>query len=82
MPENQPITLRLDPKLTKKLDKLAEATQRSRTFLLTEAVKDYLSINEWQIEEIQKGLQEADAGDFATDEEVEQVFKKYRRRAG
>ncbi len=81
MPD-RPITLRLDPKLTKKLDKLADATQRSRSFLLNEAVKEYLALNEWQISEIKQALQEADAGDFASDEEVEQAFKKLRRRAG
>ena len=31
----------------------------------------------WQIQETLKGLKEADAGDFATDEEVEAVFSKY-----
>jgi RHH-type rel operon transcriptional repressor/antitoxin RelB len=38
-------------------------------------------VNEWQIAEIKKGLAEADAGDFATGEEVQQVMKKWTRRA-
>jgi predicted transcriptional regulator len=82
MPESSVITLRLDSKLKKKLDKLAEATQRSRSFVAAEAIRSFVQLNEWQIEEIKKGLAEADAGDFASDEEVERVMNKWTRRAG
>jgi predicted transcriptional regulator len=40
-----------------------------------------VALNEWQIEEIKKAIQQADAGDFATDEEVEEIFKKWAKRA-
>jgi predicted transcriptional regulator len=80
--ESKVLTLRLEPKLTEQLDKLAEATQRSRSFLIAEAVRDYVALNEWQIEEIKKGLAEADRGDFASDKEVQQTIKKWTRRAG
>ncbi|HEY3929317.1 MAG TPA: ribbon-helix-helix protein, CopG family [Candidatus Koribacter sp.] len=82
MPTNKPITLRLDPKLTKDLDKLAESTQRSRSFLLTEAVKEYVSVNQWQIEKIQRAIEAADRGEFVSDEEIDRIAKKSRRRAG
>jgi RHH-type transcriptional regulator, rel operon repressor / antitoxin RelB len=81
MAESKVLTLRLDPRLKKKLDRLAEATQRSRSFLAAEAVREYVAINEWQIEEIKKGLHEAEQGDFATDEEVQQSLKKWTRSA-
>ncbi len=76
------LTLRLDPKLSDQLDKLAEATQRSRSFLLTEAIREYVALNEWQIEETKKALAEADRGDFASEKEVQQTLKKWTRRAG
>jgi RHH-type transcriptional regulator, rel operon repressor / antitoxin RelB len=82
MTESKVLTLRLDPNLTKKLDKLADATQRSRSFLISEAVREYIALNEWQIEEIKKGLAEADAGDFASDADVQRTIKKWKRRAG
>lgn len=75
------LTLRLDPVIKKKLDKLATATQRSRSFLAAEAIREYVSLNEWQIEEIRKGLEEADRGDFASTGEVEKVMKKWTGRA-
>jgi len=35
----------------------------------------------WQIEEIEMGIAEADAGDFASEAHVKAVFSKWRRRA-
>jgi RHH-type transcriptional regulator, rel operon repressor / antitoxin RelB len=75
------LTLRLDGGLTGKLDKLARATQRSRSFLAAEAIRDYVALNSWQIEEIHKPLAEADRSDFATESEVKRVAKKWSRRA-
>jgi predicted transcriptional regulator len=37
------------------------------------------ALAQWQIEEIKKGLEEADRGEFASDEEVEQVLKRWTR---
>lgn len=71
MAESKVLTLRLDPKLTKQLDRLADAMQRSRSFLITEAVWEYVALNEWQIEETKKALVEADLGDFASEKEVQ-----------
>ncbi len=74
------LTLRIDAKLRKKLDKLAKSTQRSRSFLAAEAIREYVDTNEWQIEKIKKAVAEADAGDFASDEEVRKVIGKWTRR--
>jgi len=75
------LTLRVDSKLKKKLDRLAKTTQRSRSFLAAEAIREFVALNEWQIEEIKKGIREADAGNFATEEEVAAMRRKWKRRA-
>src|SRR5260370_39762684 len=75
------LTLRLDGGLRGKLDKLAAATRRSRSFLAAEAIREYVALNSWQIEEIHKALAEADRGDFASESEVKRVAKKWARRA-
>jgi predicted transcriptional regulator len=36
-------------------------------------------LERWQIEEIKKGLEEADRGEFASDEEVQQTLKRLMR---
>ena len=82
MSDTDILTLRLDSKLKKKLDKLAKATKRSRSYLAAEAIREFIALNEWQIAEIKKGLREADAGDFASDKEMEQTIAKCVRRAG
>lgn len=75
------ITLRIDPKLKKQLDRLADTTRRSRSFLAAEAIREYVALNQWQIEETQRAIEEADRGEFATDEEVRQTMRKWTRRA-
>jgi predicted transcriptional regulator len=75
------LTLRLDAKLKKQLDRISKSMNRSRSFVAAQAIQEYVSVNEWQIAEIKKGIAEADAGDFATEEETQRVFRKWTRRA-
>jgi RHH-type rel operon transcriptional repressor/antitoxin RelB len=81
MPESAVLTLRLDAKLKNKLDRLSKSLNRSRSFVAAQAIQEFVSVNEWQINEIKKGLAEADAGDFATDEEMKQTIRRLTRRA-
>jgi predicted transcriptional regulator len=87
MAENKVMTLRLEPKLRKRLDGLAKAQRRSRSFIAAEAIRKYVAVNEWQIDEVRKGLAEADRGEFARDEQVRRAMSKWTgrkrtRRAG
>jgi predicted transcriptional regulator len=43
-------------------------------------IRELNDVERWQIEEIKKGLEAADRGEFASDEEVEQVLKRWTRR--
>jgi predicted transcriptional regulator len=81
MAESAVLTLRLDSKLKDRLDRLSKATQRSRSFVAAEAIREYVTLNEWQIGEIRKALGEADRGEFATPQEVQRTRKKWTRRA-
>jgi predicted transcriptional regulator len=71
------MTIRLDPELKSGLNRLSAATHRSKSYLAAAAVREYIETNEWQINEIQKALREADAEDFASTEEVEAVINKW-----
>ncbi len=71
------MTIRLEPELKSRLDKLSAATHRSKSFLAAEAVREFIEINEWQIEEIRAAVKEADAGDFASEQEVRAIFNKW-----
>ncbi len=56
------ISLRLKLPSKKRLEKLAERTGRSRSFLAMQAIDDYLDAQEWQVEGIRASLRSADAG--------------------
>jgi RHH-type transcriptional regulator, rel operon repressor / antitoxin RelB len=81
MAESSVLTLRLDSKLKKQLDRLSKAMDRSRSFVAAQAIQEFVTLNEWQIGEIKKALVEADRGEFASDEEVQQTVKRWTRRA-
>ncbi len=71
------LSVRLPARLQAQLEQLAQATGRSKSFLTIEALKSYVDQEQWQIADIQAGLQEADRGEFASSEEVRAVFAKY-----
>ena len=71
------ITVRLPRKLRDRLERLAEATARTRSWLAVDAIETYLDLQEWQVAEIEAGLREADAGDFASDEDVRAVIDRW-----
>lgn len=75
--ESSVLTLRLNNEIKNKLDKLANATQRSKSFLAAEAINRYLEIEAWQIGEVEQALIEADQGDFASDAQVNALASKY-----
>ncbi len=76
------ISIRLEDEVKDRLDVLAGATHRSKSFLAAEAIRVYVESNEWQIGEITAALKEADAGDFASDKEVAVLARKWKVNAG
>jgi len=43
-----------------------------------QAIQKDAALNDWQIEEIKKGVAEAERGDFATEKEVQQTIRKWQ----
>ena len=75
------MTVRLDDEVKDRLEHLAEATKRSRSFLAAEAIREFVDNNEWQVREIRAALKEADAGDFAGDKDLAALKRKWKARA-
>lgn len=71
------LTIRVPVDVKDQLDKLADATHRSKSYLAGEAIRKYLDLEAWQVGEIEQAVREADAGDFASDDEVAAVMGKY-----
>ena len=68
------LSFRLASPHLSELDALAEATNRNRSELIGEAIRIYLDVQRWQLEEIERSITEANAGDFASSDEVDLVF--------
>lgn len=75
------MTIRLDDDVKDRLDRLAESTERSKSFLAAEAIREFVESNEWQIAETRAAIAEADAGDFASAKEVAAVAKRWKVNA-
>jgi predicted transcriptional regulator len=69
-------TFLLDSDKKEALRAIANVTDRDLTYVLNEAIASYLEIYQWLLDEINKGLAEAEAGDFASDDEVQAIFAK------
>lgn len=76
------MTVRLEDDIKDRLEVLAGATQRSKSFLAAEAIREYVELNEWQIQQTRAAVAEADAGDFASDKEVRALARKWKVNAG
>jgi predicted transcriptional regulator len=75
------ITIRLEDEVKDRLERLSESTQRSKSFLAAEAIREFVENNEWQIAEIRSALKEANAGDFASERDVDALTKKWKVNA-
>jgi predicted transcriptional regulator len=74
------VTFRLDDDKLQFLDQLAKSQDRDRSYLINQAVEGYLEVRRWHIEQIKKAVADADAGRFASPEEVEAFFRMNREQ--
>ncbi|MDD5452484.1 MAG: CopG family ribbon-helix-helix protein [Desulfovibrionales bacterium] len=66
------LTIRIDDQTKKRLEHLAMATARSKSYLVNSAIKEFIAANEWQVQEIKKAVKKSDQPDakFIDHEEV------------
>ncbi|MGL6111810.1 MAG: hypothetical protein ACRC2B_17100, partial [Rubrivivax sp.] len=68
------VSVRLPNELKDKMETYAQLTGRTKSYVAMEALSDYLDWRIPQIEDLKAAVAAADAGDFATDDEVRQAF--------
>lgn len=71
------MTIRLEAELKNRLDQLAKITDRSKSYLAAEAIREFIELNEWQLREIEQAVMEADNGEFASEQSVGKVLRKW-----
>jgi RHH-type rel operon transcriptional repressor/antitoxin RelB len=64
--------------LKEQLDNLAQSTGQDRSQIALDAVSAYVTFEAEQLAKIHRGVADADAGRFVTDEEMEASFNRYQ----
>lgn len=74
-----PVTIRTAKETVDEIDALASAMDRSRNYVINQAIQQYLDANAWQVERIKAGLEDARAGRV---EPAGDVFAAISRKHG
>ena len=69
------LTVRVRPEIAQRLGSLAQATQRTKSYLAAEAIEEYLAVQEWHVQAILDGIEEADRGEGVDLDEVRQTWE-------
>lgn len=64
------ISVRVSAPIAERLEHLAKAVERSKSYLAAEAIEEYLDIHEWQVQAIQDGLNEIEKGNVVDFKDV------------
>ncbi|NOZ69859.1 MAG: ribbon-helix-helix protein, CopG family [Deferribacteres bacterium] len=66
------LTIRIDEETKERLERIAAATARSKSYLVNNAIKNFIEANEWQIREIKETVERADrkGAEFVDHEKV------------
>ena len=73
------ISFRIAPEKVAQLDQIAKAMDRDRSYLLNEAVENYLSEQQRFAAMIEEGLEASRKGELIDDEEVGRMIESWNR---
>ncbi|MBI3517407.1 MAG: ribbon-helix-helix protein, CopG family [Proteobacteria bacterium] len=77
----EPITIRAAKEVVRDIDALAAAMDRSRNYVVNQALRHYLETNAWQIERIKDGVAAARQGRVRPADDVfADIAARHRRR--
>lgn len=70
-------TVRIHDDVMGRIDGLAKALSRSRSWVINQAIERFLEYEEWFVKEVKDGLEEVERGEITTHEEVVDRFRKW-----
>ena len=76
------LSVRVPEALKEQLDYLSRSTKRSKGYLATEALGDYVKKNAWRAKELQAAIAEAEKGVFISHEAMLSWAESPNARAG
>lgn len=68
--EKEPVSFRIKKQIKNDLAILSESTGRSQTFLVEEALQEYIDLNMWQINAIKEGIKATENDELFSTEEI------------
>jgi RHH-type transcriptional regulator, rel operon repressor / antitoxin RelB len=71
------ISVRVPKETAEKLAALAEATDRSKSYLAAQAIEEYLETQEWQIRAIEEGIKDVEEGRVVSHERVKEWLQSW-----
>ena len=79
MARSRLISFRADEEVNELLDQLVlvKATDRSKTWHIKEALRKYLDLHAWQVEEIRKALEDVESGRLIDNDDVYQWINSW-----
>lgn len=77
MAENILLSVRVPKEIGKRLEALAEASDRSKSYVAAQAIEEYLALQEWQVKAIRRGLRQANAGKLVEHAEARRRLKRW-----
>ncbi len=63
-------SVRLDSETLSRLDVIAKATDRSRAWLMSQAIRRYVEEELWVVQAVEEGIKDADEGRTVSDKKV------------
>jgi predicted transcriptional regulator len=70
MSEAHSETIRLTPELNNEVAKIAKALNRPKSWVIEQAIKEFVAVQEWHLAAIEEGIWDADAGRVVPHDEV------------
>ena len=77
MSKSAPVSVRLQPALNDQVTAIADALDRPKSWVIEQAVADYVAMQAWQLAAIAEGARAADAGRLAAHEDVAAWVKSW-----
>ncbi len=71
-------SVRANTKKIKQLDRIAKQQDRSRNYMVNQAIDQLLELHAWQNERVKEGINAADQGRFASDANMARILNKYK----
>lgn len=71
------ISVRVSSDLAKRLASLANSTHRSKSYIASQAIEEYVNVHEWQVEAIKGGMAAAKRGEVVSHEQAKAMLQAW-----